>query len=69
MKYNPENFQRINDEYIDARTVHRKLVRKYRAEEAINRDSKTFEILSSNSKPVFKRIRATKRNIASKINK
>ena len=64
-----ENLDEVREDYIAFRRSHRQLVRKYKAEDAITRDTKTFEILSNNPTHLFKKIKSTRRNKAAKINK
>ena len=73
MKHAEENLlpnaHKLKTEYIAARTKHRKKFRENKAKEAIERDKKVSEILSTNPRSLFKQIRHAKRNLSATINK
>ena len=69
IELNAENLQEVREDYIAFRTSHRQIVRKYKAEDAIARDTKMFDVLTKNQNHFFNKIKNSKRNKAAKINK
>ena len=59
----------IKKDYNKARDLHRKLERRYKAEQSSLRDETLFSICTSNPSPIFKSIKSAKRSTAGKIQK
>ena len=66
---NTRNIASLKNDYNKARDQHRKLERRYKAEQSSRRDETLFSMCTSNPSPIFKSIKSSKRSTAGKIQK